>query len=101
MVIAIDKANAAARMIRDASAGAVVAPGDSEAFLSVVRTMLGNPFLLTAQGRTARAYAEQTFGMHHVVPRFLDILARTNIRFVQAKQAEPERLMARAAAIHE
>jgi colanic acid biosynthesis glycosyl transferase WcaI len=79
VVIAIDADNAAARIIQAAQAGSVVAPGDSEAFVAAVHALLDDPARRVAEGRSARAYAQRTFGLDRVVSRFIDILARANV----------------------
>jgi colanic acid biosynthesis glycosyl transferase WcaI len=79
IVIAIDAENAAARIIQAAQAGSVVAPGDSETFVAAVHALLDDPARRVAEGRSARVYAQRTFGLDRVVSRFLDILARANV----------------------
>ena len=75
-VIAIDPSNAAAQTIRAASAGCVVPPGQPGAFVASVEMLLNNRDMRLAAGRSARSYAELTFGMDNIVHRFLDIVQR-------------------------
>ncbi len=98
IVIAIDPANAAAQMIRDAGAGSVVAPGDTGAFIAATRALLGDPARCQALGSAAREFATRTFSLDRVVPRFLEILARTNINLTRRAMPEPSALLARSAA---
>jgi glycosyltransferase involved in cell wall biosynthesis len=80
-VIAINENNAAAATIRNAGAGFVVAPGSAEAFVTAVETLLNNSRLRFETGRSARTYAESTFGIENIVQRFTDILGRVNPSF--------------------
>jgi colanic acid biosynthesis glycosyl transferase WcaI len=78
-VIAIDDTNPAARMIRSASAGITVAPGDTNAFISAVLQFVANRNLRVSCGRVARTFAELTFSLDTVVPRFLGILQSAGV----------------------
>ncbi len=78
-VLAIDGSNPAARMIAAADAGAVVPPGNTEAFISAVTSLLDNPQRALHQGRSARAYAEKAFCLDNIVARFLKILENADV----------------------
>jgi glycosyltransferase involved in cell wall biosynthesis len=78
-VLAIDEQNPAARMITTADAGAVVRPGDTGGFISAIIDLLDSPQKALRQGRSARAYAENTFCIDSVVARFLKILNSADV----------------------
>jgi glycosyltransferase involved in cell wall biosynthesis len=78
-VISIDRANPAAEIVWRAEAGTVVRPGDTSAFVSAVLDLLDRPDRRRDQGRNARAYAEKTFSLKGIAPRFLNILARAGV----------------------
>jgi glycosyltransferase involved in cell wall biosynthesis len=76
-VLAIGSDNPAAIAVEQARAGSVVKPGDADAFVRAVAQLLDDSSVRTAMGQSARRYAERTFGLDFVVPRFLDILRRS------------------------
>jgi glycosyltransferase involved in cell wall biosynthesis len=78
-VLAIDASNPAARMIRDAYAGVTVTPGDAAAFISAVDHLVNHIDLRMAFGSSARKFAEATFSLDHVAPRFLRILESAGV----------------------
>lgn len=78
IVVAISDTNAAALTVKQAAAGFVVAPGHPQAFIERVETLLENETLRAAAGRSARAYAEMTFGIDKISARFMDIVQRAN-----------------------
>ena len=75
-VIAIDESNPAANTIRHTNSGTVVPPGDSPRFIAAVSAFLNDPAASLEAGRRARGYAEATFALDSVVPKFLGIIAR-------------------------
>jgi colanic acid biosynthesis glycosyl transferase WcaI len=88
-VLAIGSDNPAAVTIEHAEAGFVVEPGDADAFVIAVTRLLDDSSLRTTMGQSARRYAERTFGLDVVVPRFLDILSRSGVSFDAVKPAAP------------
>ena len=83
-VLSIDRENPAAKMVERAGAGIVVEAGERAAFVGAVTALLDDDGLRLAMGRAARVYAEQTFSMERVVPRFLEIVEKSFSR--QARQ---------------
>ena len=89
-VLAIDRENPAAKMIERAGAGIVVDAGERAAFVGAVTRLLDDAELGVGMGRAARAYAEATFSMERVVPRFLEIVEKSFSRKVrQGSQSTP------------
>jgi colanic acid biosynthesis glycosyl transferase WcaI len=86
-VLAINPDNPAAMTIEHAQAGFVVKPGDADAFVRAVTRLLDDNSLRTAMGQSARRYAERTFGLDFVVPRFLDILRSSGVSLDAAQPA--------------
>lgn len=78
-VIAIDRENPAAAMIEQAQAGEVVQPGNSAQFIAAVTRFIDNPESRAHAGSAARAYAERTFSLDFIVPKFLHILRSAGI----------------------
>lgn len=78
-VLAIDAANPAARMIASASAGVTVPPGDTNAFICAVLQFIANRELRRSCGEGARKFAESTFSLDSIVPRFLRILESAGV----------------------
>ena len=99
IVIAIDPANAAAQMIRGAGAGSIVAPGDAAGFIAAIRDLLEDTQKRVAVGAAARAFALGSFSLDRIVPRFLDILARTNIHLTRQAPSVAAPLLVRAATL--
>jgi colanic acid biosynthesis glycosyl transferase WcaI len=79
-VLAIDASNPAARMINGASAGITVTPGDAAAFVSAVLRVVNDIDLRSAFGSGARKFAEATFSLDNVAPRFLRILESAGVK---------------------
>jgi glycosyltransferase involved in cell wall biosynthesis len=73
--------------IEEAEAGFVVKPGDADAFIRAVAQLLDDSSLRTAMGQSARRYAERTFGLDFVVPRFISILRGSGANLDAAKHA--------------
>ncbi len=86
-VLAIGPDNPAAMTLEEAQAGFVVKPGDADAFIRAVAQLLDDSSLRTAMGQSARRYAERTFGLDFVVPRFLSILRSSGANLDAAKPA--------------
>lgn len=78
-VIAIDPGNPAATTILRIGAGRVVSPGDPQAFVDSVAGFLNDPQARAEAGRSARTYAEQTFGLETIVGKFLKIVASSDV----------------------
>jgi colanic acid biosynthesis glycosyl transferase WcaI len=83
-VLAIDQENPAARMIGEAEGGLVVKPGDTKAFVSAVCHLVENQDIRVRLGERARAYAESTFQIDHVVSRFLSIMDQAGVALPSA-----------------
>jgi colanic acid biosynthesis glycosyl transferase WcaI len=79
-VLAIDASNPAARMINNAAAGITVTPGDAAAFVSAVLRLVNDIDLRSILGSGARKFAEATFSLAAVAPRFLHILESAGIK---------------------
>jgi glycosyltransferase involved in cell wall biosynthesis len=67
---AIPGDNLAARVILEAGAGRVVAPGDSFLFDEAARAILEDREGAQSMGAAARAYAERTFEIEMIGPKF-------------------------------
>ncbi|HYI61145.1 MAG TPA: glycosyltransferase family 4 protein [Acidimicrobiales bacterium] len=72
---AVPGANLAARIIERAGAGTVTEPGDHQAFVDSVATLLQDGERRAAGGRSARAYAEATFDIEVISARVAEVLA--------------------------
>ena len=68
--------NLAARIIQDAGAGLVVAPGDHAAFVAAAAKLHADPALRVAMGARARAHAERVFDINMISGKFDDIAVR-------------------------
>ena len=69
-------ANQAARMIVRAGAGWVVAPGARQHAVVAMNAALADPVATRRAGRAGRAFAEQTFSLACIGPRFQTVLER-------------------------
>jgi glycosyltransferase involved in cell wall biosynthesis len=99
IVIALDERNPAARMVREAGAGAVVKPGDSQALIDAVADSLFYSERRRQQGAAARLYAERVFDLNDIASRFLQILKRAGVEpSTTALPSNVERLAKSAAA---
>ena len=78
-VIAIDRENPAALIIERAEAGCVVDPGDAQAFVAAVTRLLDDDKFRQRAGLSARQYAERTFSLDLVVPKFLNVLQNSGV----------------------
>ncbi len=77
ILAAIPPHNAAARLVETrSSAGICVDPDDGEAFLGAARRLRDDPAARRRHGRSARAYAEATFGPDAIAARFEEVLMR-------------------------
>lgn len=72
--------NLAARIVAEAGAGSVVAPGDPEAFAEAGRRLLVDPERRATLGRGARRYAEETFDIGAIADRFEGIFGTMGVR---------------------
>jgi glycosyltransferase involved in cell wall biosynthesis len=76
ILASIPEANLAARTIRGAGAGLVVAPGDRAAILEAARTLRDDRSTREQMGSQARAYAVEAFDIHHIPDRFEAVIDR-------------------------
>jgi glycosyltransferase involved in cell wall biosynthesis len=74
ILAAIPPENLAARTVREAGAGLVVAPGDRAAFITAARALVGDEARRRALGTAGRRHAETAFAIDRIGPRFLDVL---------------------------
>ena len=70
IVMSAPRENLAAQIINDASAGAIVAPEDAEAFQSEVKRLLRDQETRNVMGRSGRRYAEAHFEISEIADRF-------------------------------
>lgn len=68
--------NLASRMVEQAGAGLVVAPGDYEAFAESVAALIADPQRAASMAVAAREYAEEHFDVERIADDFLATLAR-------------------------
>jgi glycosyltransferase involved in cell wall biosynthesis len=76
LLLAIPPENLAARIVAREGAGAVVPPGDAEAFTTAARRLLDAPGVRAGMAGAARSYAELTFDIGTITDRFEHILRR-------------------------
>lgn len=79
VVAAIPADNLAARMISQAGAGFVVAPGDRRAFIAKLDQLLADPALGRSLGAKGREYAEAKFRIDQIAAKF-EALSRADGR---------------------
>ncbi|MBC8009325.1 MAG: glycosyltransferase [Burkholderiales bacterium] len=70
MLLAMPTENLAARMVLVAGAGVVVPPGEAAAFQAAARVLHGDPASRAIHGRSARNFAEASFGISGIADRF-------------------------------
>lgn len=87
--------NLAARTLRAAGAGRVVAPGDLEGFGRLVHRMLTDP-ATAALGMSARRYAEVRFDVERITDRLESVLADAPPRPRPRPRPEPDVALERA-----
>jgi colanic acid biosynthesis glycosyl transferase WcaI len=75
-VASIAPDNDAARMIEEAGAGLVAAPGDRAAFCNAVLTLARDRGLRLRMGEAARQYAEGHFDAARIAARFEEVFSR-------------------------
>ncbi len=75
LVLSVPADNLAARIVAREGAGALVAPGDADAFARAALRLLARPNEANGMGRLGRAYAERAFEISAIVSRFETILA--------------------------
>ncbi|MFL5257904.1 MAG: hypothetical protein ACJ8AI_34495, partial [Rhodopila sp.] len=76
ILLAAPEENLAARTVRRARAGFVVAPDNRAAFLEAARILRSDPACRAEMAANGRAYAEQTFDLDRITDRFESILVR-------------------------
>ncbi len=76
VVASVPAENQAARTLTASGAAVLVPPGDADAFAAAVVGLLGDAQALEVMGRSARAFAEQTFDIGRVTDRFEAVLDR-------------------------
>jgi len=76
VVMSAPQNNLAAKTIDEASAGVVVPPEDSEAFISEVKQLLSDDYRRDAMGRAGRTYAEENFDISKITDRFETIFRK-------------------------
>lgn len=74
ILAAIPPENLAARTILAAGGGLCVAPGDEAGFVAAARQLRGDAGLRARLAAAGRAYAERTFDIERIGPRFLALL---------------------------
>jgi glycosyltransferase involved in cell wall biosynthesis len=89
ILAAIPEANLAARTIKEASAGAVVEPDDTAAFVSAARSLIADASERDAAGARGRAYAERMFDIGPIAARFDSILEGTHLHAAGAAPGKP------------
>jgi len=70
LLLAIPKANLAARIVAGEGAGVVVEPGCVDDFLAAAERLMRDPASAAAMGARGRAYAERTFDLPSICGRF-------------------------------
>jgi len=76
LLLAMPPENLAARIVREAQAGLVVSPDDTQGFLEAARALAQDAPRREAMGRAGRAYAEQQFAIEPVAEQFVTIILR-------------------------
>jgi len=76
VLAAMPPGNAAARTLHAADAGLVVAPGEEAAWLAAADALRRDPERRARMGAAGRAYAERTFAMDRIGPRFTEVFQR-------------------------
>jgi len=76
IVAAIKDSNDAARMICEAGAGSITAPGDTNAFIAQVLKLAAFPELCDRLGANGRAFAEKHFAIEPIADRFEALLSQ-------------------------
>lgn len=74
LLLAVPEGNLAARTVKKAGAGLVVAPADRQGFVEAAEALLQDPIRRKAMGAAARAHAERTFDIERITDRFLAVL---------------------------
>ncbi len=74
VLLSIPPENLAARIVAREKAGAVVSPGDTEAFVRAGLVLLDDEPASAMAGESARAYAERAFDIDAIADRFERIL---------------------------
>jgi colanic acid biosynthesis glycosyl transferase WcaI len=74
IVAAIPDGNRAARTLRHAEAGVVLAPGDRAGFIEAVEGLADDPGLCARMGKSGREYAEHAFDIGTIADRFTEAI---------------------------
>jgi len=77
VLLAVPKANLAAKIVMDCGAGLVVEPTDVSGFCATAQRLIDSPQLREELGRAGRRYAETHFDIRKIGDRFERILAGT------------------------
>ncbi|HWE52845.1 MAG TPA: glycosyltransferase family 4 protein [Bryobacteraceae bacterium] len=77
LLLSVPERNAVARLVRANSAGIVVRPGDSAAFVTAAIQLYGNGRLRDLFGANAHAYARHSFDVESIAKRFAGICGLT------------------------
>lgn len=73
LLLSVPARNAAARMVRENSAGLVAAPGDSAAFIRAATRLYGDRLLRDRCGASAHAFARSAFDIRPIARRFAEV----------------------------
>jgi glycosyltransferase involved in cell wall biosynthesis len=84
--------NAVADTIAAAEAGLVVAPGDPDAAIEALLSLLDSPVKRAAMGTAARRYAEVTFDVSRVGDRFESLLHEISSGEISLPNMEKEQV---------
>lgn len=76
LLLSVPLDNLAARTVREADAGLVVAPGRSGEFLGAAERLLGDGALRARLGANARRYSEAHFVISRIADRFEELFVR-------------------------
>ena len=88
IVLSADPGNLASRIVAGRGCGRVVAAGDGAGVVEAVLDLLGDGEARAVCGRNARRYAESTFDIEAIAPRFEEVLGRVNARAARARSGQ-------------
>ena len=74
ILIAAPASNQAVRVLKSANAGLAVSPDDVSQLIAAAQQLMNNAAVRLEYGRNARAFAEQTFCIHTIADRFLEVI---------------------------
>ena len=89
ILAAVPVENLAAKTVERSGSGFVVSPTDMGAFLRAARALVSDPDLRAELGRSARAYAEETFDINRVADRFERIFDRLSPSGARIDSGQP------------